>query len=150
DFDLAGQEDVLTRLGHRPVGGGDDEDGAIHLGRAGDHVLDVVGVAGAVDMGVVALVGLVLDVGDGDRDAAGTLLGGVIDLVEGAEVCLALEGEGLGDRGGEGGLAVVDVADRADVDVRLRPLKSCFAHGCLPLFTHYDGPKRRCFDPIYS
>ena len=83
-FDLAGQQDVLARLGHRAVGGRDDQDGAVHLGGAGDHVLDVVGVAGAVDMGVVALVGLVLDVGDGDGDAALALFGGVVDLVEGA------------------------------------------------------------------
>jgi len=37
------------------VGRGDDQDRAVHLGGAGDHVLDVVGVAGAVDVGVVAV-----------------------------------------------------------------------------------------------
>ena len=83
-LDLARQQDVLARLGHRAVGGGDDQDGAVHLGGAGDHVLDVVGVAGAVDVGVVARVGLVLDVGDGDGDAPLALLGRVVDGVEGA------------------------------------------------------------------
>ena len=78
-LDLAGQEDVLAGLGHRAVGRGDDQDGAVHLGGAGDHVLDVVGVAGAVDVGVVARVGLVLHVGDGDRDAARALFGSVVD-----------------------------------------------------------------------
>ena len=68
-LDLAGQQDVLAGLGHRAVGRGDHQDGAVHLGGAGDHVLDVVGVARAVDVGVVARVGLVLDVGDGDEDA---------------------------------------------------------------------------------
>ena len=53
-LDLAGEQDVLARLGHRAVGRGDHEDGAVHLGGAGDHVLDVVRVAGAVDVGVVA------------------------------------------------------------------------------------------------
>jgi hypothetical protein len=43
--DLARQQDVFARLRHGAVGGRDDEDGAVHLGRAGDHVLDVVGVA---------------------------------------------------------------------------------------------------------
>ena len=38
--DLAGEEDVLAGLGHGAVSGGDDEDGAVHLGGAGDHVLD--------------------------------------------------------------------------------------------------------------
>ena len=80
--DLAGEQHVLTRLRHRAVGGGDHEDRAVHLGRAGDHVLDVVGVTGAVDVRVVARLGLVLDVRDRDRDAALTLLGSLVDLVE--------------------------------------------------------------------
>src|ERR1700740_2934194 len=52
-----------TRMGQSPGGGRYDENGAVHLRRAGDHVLDVVGVAGTVDMGVVPLVGLVFDMG---------------------------------------------------------------------------------------
>ena len=68
--DLAGEQHVLAGLGHRAVGRGDDEDRAVDLGGAGDHVLDVVGVPGHVDVGVVAVVGLVLDVRDRDRDAA--------------------------------------------------------------------------------
>src|SRR5918998_1219827 len=82
DADLAGQEDVLLGLRHRAVGGGDHEDRTVHLGRAGDHVLDVVGVTRAVDVGVVTRLGLVLDVRDGDRDAALALLGRLVDLVE--------------------------------------------------------------------
>ena len=130
-LDLAGQEDVLAGLGHRAVGGGDHEDRAVHLGGAGDHVLDVVGVPGAVDVRVVARLGLVLDVGDRDRDAALALFGGVVDRVERAVLRLALEGEVLGDRGRERRLAVVDVADRADVDVRLRALELLLGHRTL-------------------
>jgi hypothetical protein len=78
---------------------------------------------GAVDVGVMAGVGLVLDVGDRDGDAALALLGGVVDRVEGAVLGLALQGEVLRDRRGEARLAVVDVADRADVDVRLGALE---------------------------
>ena len=79
---LAGEQDVLARLRHRAVGRGDDEDRAVHLGRAGDHVLDVVGVAGAVDVGVVAVLRLVLDVRDGDGDAARALFRRVVDAGE--------------------------------------------------------------------
>src|SRR5262249_41668212 len=68
DADLAGQEDVLAGLGYRAVVGGDDQDGAVHLGGAGDHVLDVVGVPRAVDVGVVPVGRLVFDVSDGDGD----------------------------------------------------------------------------------
>ena len=82
DADLAGQEHVLLRLRHRAVGGGDDEDRAVHLRGTGDHVLDVVGVTRAVDVRVVPLLGLVLDVRDRDRDAALALLRRLVDLVE--------------------------------------------------------------------
>ena len=51
--DLTGEQDVLAGLRHGAVGGGDDQDRAVHLGGTGDHVLDVVGVARAVDVGVV-------------------------------------------------------------------------------------------------
>ena len=62
--DLTGEQDVLAGLGHGAVGGGDNQDRAVHLGRTRNHVLDVVSVAGAVDVGVVTVPGLVLDVGD--------------------------------------------------------------------------------------
>ena len=68
--DLTGQQDVLAGLGHRAVGGRDHQDRAVHLGGAGDHVLDVVGVARAVDVRVVTALGLVLDVRGVDGDAA--------------------------------------------------------------------------------
>ena len=59
---LVCQQDVFARLGHGSVGGGDNQDGAVHLSRAGDHVLDVIGVPRAIDVGVVPLFALVLDV----------------------------------------------------------------------------------------
>ena len=114
---------MFTGLRHRAVGGGDDQDGAVHLGGTGDHVLDIVGVAGAVDVGVVAVLGLVLDGGGVDGDAAGALLGGGVDLVVFFRGTIAEGGEGHGEGGGEGGLTVVDVADGADVDVGLLALE---------------------------
>ena len=133
DADLTGEQDVLAGLGHRAVGGGDDEDGTVHLGGTGDHVLDVVGVARAVDVGVVALPGLVLDVGDGDGDAALTLLGSLVDVLEGGVVGLAALGlrEDLGDGCGKGGLTVVDVTNRTDVYVRLAAIELLLGH-CRP------------------
>ena len=90
--DLAGEQDVLARLRHRAVGGRDHEDRAVHLGGARDHVLHVVGVARAVDVGVVTVLRLVLDVRRGDRDAARLLLRSVVDLVEGAGLAAVLLG----------------------------------------------------------
>ena len=139
DADLAGQEHVLLGLRHRAVGRRDHEDRAVHLGRAGDHVLDVVGVPGAVDVRVVPRLGLVLDVRDGDGDAALPLLRRLVDLVErrGLIEGRVLVVQHLGDRRRQRRLAVVDVTDGADVDVRLSPLELRLA----PLW----GPPRNRF-----
>jgi len=44
---------VLARLRHDRVERRHDQDRAVHLRRARDHVLDVVGVTGAIDVRVV-------------------------------------------------------------------------------------------------
>ena len=126
--DLAGKEDVLAGLGHDRVGGGDDEHRAVHLGRAGDHVLDVVGVAGAVDMRIVALLGLVLEVPGVDRDAAGLLFGRIVDIVELHRLIAELARAVLGDCGAERRLSMVDVTDRTDVHMRFGALELLFGH----------------------
>ncbi len=81
--DLAGQQDVLAGLRHGAVGGRAHQDGAVHLRRTGDHVLDVVGVAGAVDVRVVAVGGFVFDVRGVDGDAARLFFRRRVDLVVG-------------------------------------------------------------------
>lgn len=104
DTDLAGQKQVLPGLGHLSVTGSDDDDGAIHGRGTSNHVLDVIGVTRAVDVGVMPVVGGVLDVCGGDGDTTLALLG---SLVNGAilEVGgVALLGLTLGDGGCEGGL----------------------------------------------
>ena len=131
--DLAGEQDVLAGLRHRAVGGRDDEDRAVHLRGAGDHVLHIVGVAGAVDVRVVALLRLVFDVRGRDRDAAGLLFRRLVDLVVGDERRSARFGEHLGDRGRQRRLAVVDVTDRADVAMRLGTRKFFLGHSELLL-----------------
>ena len=133
--DLTGEQNVLTGLRHRAVGGGNHQDRAVHLGGTGDHVLDVVRVARSVDVGIVPLLRLVLHVGDVDRDTALTLLRSVVDLVEGPRLVQGRElvMQDFGDRRGQGGLAVVNVTDGPDVDVRLRPLELRLRHFCVLL-----------------
>ena len=114
---------MFLGLRHGAVGAGDDEDGAVHLGGAGDHVLDVVGVAGAVDVGVVAALRLVLDGSGVDRDAALQLLGSGVDLLVPLRGGVSKGGQRHRERGGQGGFSMIYVADRADVDVRLLPLE---------------------------
>ena len=126
--DLARQQDVLAGLRHRAVGGGHDQDGAVHLRRAGDHVLDVVGVPRAVDVRVVAVGRLVLDVRGVDGDAARLFFGRRVDLVVGLDLAAELGRQHRGDRRRQRRLAVVDVADRAHVDVRLGAFEFAFCH----------------------
>src|SRR6202453_5008805 len=78
---LAGEQHVLTGLRHRTISRGDHEDGTVHLRGTRDHVLDVVRVTGAVHVRVVPLLGLVLDMGDRDGDAALLLFLRVVALV---------------------------------------------------------------------
>jgi hypothetical protein len=125
---LARQQDVLARLRHRAVGGTDHQDRTVHLRRTGDHVLDVVGVPGAVDVRVVALGRLVLDVRGVDGDAARLLLGRRVDLVVGLDLATELGRQHRGQRRGQRRLAVVHVPNRPHVHVRLGAFEFAFCH----------------------
>ena len=126
--DLARQQDVLAGLRHRPVRRRHHQDRPIHLRRPGDHVLDVVGMARAVDMRVMPVRRLVLDMRRRDRDPARPLLRRLVDLVERHKRRPARFRQDLGDRRRQRRLAVVDVTNRPDVAVRLRPLKLRLRH----------------------
>ena len=106
---------------------------------AGDHVLHVVGVTGTIDVGVVTVLRLVLHVRGRDRDAALLLLRSVVDLLEAHRLAAVLLRQHLGDGGGKRRLAVVDVADCADVDVRLVALELLLRHLVLPLSQNLLG-----------
>ena len=84
--------------------------GAIHGGSTSNHVLDVIGVTGTVDVGIVAVVGGVLDVGGGDGDTTLALFGGLVDGAIVEEGGIALFGLTLCDGSCEGGLGVVLLA----------------------------------------
>ncbi len=132
---LPRQQNVLARLRHRPVRRRHHQDRPVHLRRAGDHVLDVVGVARAVHVRVVPLGGLVLHVRHRNRDPARLLLRRVVDRVETAERHLRIVlAQHLRDRRRQGRLAVINVPDRPDVDVRLAAIKFLFRHRKAPDF----------------
>ena len=125
--DLAGEQDVLTRLRHGAVGGARPRGSRRPSGGARDHVLDVVGVTGAVDVRVVTVLRLVLDVRRRDRDRAPSP----------PERCRSrrtrrparrTSRRGPGDGSGQRRLAVVDVTDGPDVDVRLAALELLLRH----------------------
>lgn len=74
-------------------------------------------------MRVVALVGLVLTVRRRDGDTALLFLRRLVDLIDTFFLGKALHGEHMKDSGSRGCLSMIDVADSADIDVRLRSLK---------------------------
>lgn len=76
-----GEQDVLAGLGHRTVHSGHNQNGSIHLGSTRDHVLHIIGVAGAIDVGVVTVLRFVLHMRRVDGDSASTLFGSFIDLI---------------------------------------------------------------------
>ena len=78
---------MLTSLSHRTVGCCDNEDRTVHLSSTGDHVLDVVGMARAVNVCIVTGVGFVLDVSDGDGNTTLALFRSFIDVFKSGEVC---------------------------------------------------------------
>jgi hypothetical protein len=124
---------VLARLRHGAVDRRDDENPAVHLRGAGDHVLDVVGVARAVDVRVVPVGRRVLDVARGNRQdlgrvAAALRFGRLGDLVVRHELRPALVRCNLRQRGRQRGLAMVNVADGAHVDVRFGTVEFLFCH----------------------
>ncbi len=121
---------MLAGLGHRAVGRRNDQNGPVHLGGARDHVLDVVSVPGAIDVRIVPLFALVLDVGDGDRHGLGRVANGAPlgDVCIRLRLRLAMLGQDRQEGGREGRLTVVNVPDRAHVDVRLGSGESFLGH----------------------
>src|SRR5207245_1874788 len=118
-----GRLDVPPGLRHRALIGGHQQKRPVHLRRPRDHVLDVVRVPRTVDVGVVPLVRLVPHVRHRDRAPPLPLFRRVIDRpVLPHRDLLVLRVQHLRDRRRQRRLAVVDVPDRPDVHVRLRPL----------------------------
>ena len=76
----------------------------------------------------LTVIGLVLDVSGVDGDTTLSLFGSLVDgrvvgVLSAAEHCQI-----LGDGSGQSGLAVVDVADGADVAMGLVSVKNLFCH----------------------
>ncbi len=119
---------MLSRLGHRTISGRDDEDCSVHLRGTGDHVLDVVGMPGAVDMRIVALGCLVLYMGGVNGDTAGLFFRGFVNLIVGnfrGSACSCNYG---GEGCGQGRLTVVDMTNRTYVYMWLVALKFLLCH----------------------
>jgi len=112
DSDLLAEQDVLSRLGHDPVGRTHYQDSQIHLGCTRDHVFDLVGVSGAVDVREVVRLGPVLHCSRLDGNSACLLLWCVVDFeITLLHIVLHDGGGHACDGCSECGLAVVNMSD---------------------------------------
>ena len=123
---------MLAGLGHRAVRSRHNQNRAVHLRRARDHVLYIVGVAGAVNVRVVALLRLVLHVRGVDCNSARFFFRRLVDVLILHRLRVAQLRQRHRDRRRQGRLAVVYVTDRADVYVRLVAFKLSLSHGIRP------------------
>jgi len=120
---------VFARLRHRTIRRRDYQNRAIHLRRAGNHVLDVVRVARAVHVRVVTVRRFILHVRNRDRDAALALFRRVVNRVERAECHLRVVlRQHLRNRRRQRRLAMVNVTNRPNIHMRLAALEFLFRH----------------------
>src|SRR5688572_1665172 len=139
--DLTSQQDVLARLRHRAVGRRHHQDCAVHLRRARDHVLHVVGVTRTVNVRVVTVRRLILHVRRRDRDAARFLFRRLVDLVKGHKLYFRIVlRQHLRDRRRQRRLPVVHVPNRPDVHVRLGTVKFFLRHVFFPMCAQAVSP----------
>ena len=125
---LTGKQDVFAGLGHRAVSCGNNEDSAVHLSSTGDHVLDIVGVARAVNVSIMSLSGFVFNVRGVDGDSAFSFFRSLIDHVVVHELGAALFSQHFGDGSGQGRLAMVNVTNGTNVNMGFSSFKFLFSH----------------------
>ena len=109
---------MFSGLRHRTVCCGNNKDCAVHLRSAGNHVLNVVCVSGAVNVSVVTFIGLILNVSGVNRNTSCFFFGRFIDLIVSHLLCVAFASHNHRDCSGQSSLAVVNVSDGTDVYVR--------------------------------
>ena len=125
---------MLTGLGHRAIGRGNHQNRAVHLRGAGNHVLYIVGMARAVYMRIVALIRLILHVRSVDGNTSFSLFRSLINIAIFGIGSLTLKCQHLGNRSGQSGLTMVNVANGTNVNMGFVSLKFSLRHfECPPL-----------------
>ena len=107
---------MFASLRHRTIGSRNNQNRAIHLRGAGNHILDIVGVTRTIDMSVMPLLGFVFQVGDVDRYAALLFFGSRVDLVNGFFLGLqTFQTQGMQNSRAQRGFTVVNVTNGSDI-----------------------------------
>jgi hypothetical protein len=119
---------MLARLRHRPVRRRNNQNRPVHLRRAGDHVLHVIGMTRAVDVRVVPVRRLVLNMRRRYRDPPRLLFRRLVNLIKRYERRTASLRQHLRNRRRQCRLAMVNMTNRPNIAVRLLPLKFRLRH----------------------
>ncbi len=119
---------MLASLRHGAVSSRANQDRAVHLSSTGDHVLHIVSVTRAINVRVVTNIGVVLYVSGVDGNTTSLLFRGAIDLVEVDTSGTENLGAHASQSCRQSGLAMVDVTNGADVDVRFVTFELFFSH----------------------
>ncbi|KHF33821.1 hypothetical protein CM49_03931 [Paenibacillus sp. P1XP2] len=125
---LTGQQDVFASLRHWAVSCGYNQDCAVHLSCASDHVFNVVGVSWAVNVCIVTSRSFVFYVCSRDRDTAFALFWSFVDLVECYGSATVFFGQYSCDCCSQSSFTMVDVTNRANVNVRFSTFKFSLCH----------------------
>jgi hypothetical protein len=89
---------------HLSITGRHHDNSSVHTSSTGDHVLDVIGVTGAIDVSIMSVFGLVFNMGGGNCDTTLALFRGLIDGAIVEEVGETFLGLSFRDSGGQCGL----------------------------------------------
>ena len=119
NFNLVSQENVFVGLGHGTVRSTHNEDGAVNLRCTGDHVLDIVTVTGHINMSIMALCGLIFNMGNVDGNTAGFFFRSIVNSIVCTELTKATHSLDFGNSSGQGSFAMVNMTHRSDVHMWL-------------------------------
>ena len=124
---------MLARLRHRSIRRRNHQNRAVHLRRAGDHVLDVVRMTRAIHVRVMPVRRFILHVRNGNRNTALALFRRVVNRIKRAELHFRVVlRQHFRNRRRQGRLAMVNVTNRPNVTVRLAALEFLLGHFPLP------------------
>lgn len=97
---------------------------ASHLSSASNHILDVIGVAGAINVSIVPVISLVLNMRSVDRNSSVAFLWRLVDVLVCNVLSTSFLGKNFGDCGSQSSFPVVHVANSPNVHVGLHSVIS--------------------------
>ena len=131
---------MLSRLRHRTIGGAYNNNGTIHLRRTGNHILNVVSMTRTIHVRIMTIVCLILNVSDSDSDTTLFFFRCLINLIKSNCFSISFLRKDLCNRSSQRRLAMINVTNRSNVQMRFVSDKFLFCH---------LGLLQECFKIVY-